>query len=56
MRWKNLRKSEHVERRRGSGGGGKGVAMGGGIGAIIMALIAIFVSNTAFPNSSTMTA
>ena len=42
MRWKNLRKSEHVERRRGSGGG-KGIAMGGGIGAIIMALIAIFV-------------
>lgn len=41
MRWKNLRESEHVERRR--GGGGKGVAMGGGIGAIIMAIIAIFV-------------
>ncbi len=43
MRWKNLRESENVERRR--GGGGKGVAMGGGIGAIIMAIIAIFVLN-----------
>lgn len=41
MRWKNLRKSENVERRRGSGG--KGAAMGGGLGAIIMALIAIFI-------------
>jgi len=40
MRWEKLRKSEHTERRR---GGGKGAAMGGGIGAIIMALIAIFI-------------
>lgn len=41
MRWEKLRKSENVERRR--GGGGKGVAMGGGLGAIVMAVIAIFV-------------
>lgn len=40
MRWENLRRSENNERRRGDGG--KGVAMGGGIGAIIMAAIAIF--------------
>lgn len=40
MRWKNLRKSENAERRR--GGGGK-AAMGGGLGAIVMALVAIFL-------------
>lgn len=40
MRWEKLRSSENTERRR---GGGKGVAMGGGLGAIIMAVIAIFV-------------
>lgn len=40
MRWENLRRSENNERRR--GGGGKGVAMGGGLGAILMAAIAIF--------------
>lgn len=40
MRWKNLRKSENVERRR---GGGKKAAMGGGLGAIVMALVAIFI-------------
>ncbi|MGJ8697491.1 MAG: KPN_02809 family neutral zinc metallopeptidase [Verrucomicrobiaceae bacterium] len=44
MRWKKLGRSENVERRRGSsGGGGRPVAMGGGLGMIIMALIAIFV-------------
>ncbi len=43
MRLEGQRESQHVERRR--GGGGKKVAMGGGIGAIIMALIAIFVMN-----------
>jgi len=42
MRWKNLKKSQNVERRHG-GSGGKNVAMGGGLGALIMALIAIFV-------------
>lgn len=42
MRWKELKKSENVERRRGSGGGGR-AAVGGGLGAIIMALVAIFV-------------
>lgn len=40
MRWENLRKSENTERRR--GGGGRAV-IGGGIGTIIMAVIAIFV-------------
>jgi len=40
MRLEGQRESKNVERRR---GGGKGVAMGGGIGAIIMAIIAIFV-------------
>lgn len=40
MRWKNLRESENSERRR---GGGRGTAAKGGIGAIIMAVIAIFV-------------
>ena len=40
MRWKNSRQSQHVDDRRGKGGG---KVMGGGIGAIIMALIAIFI-------------
>lgn len=45
MRWKKLGLSKNVERRRGrsSGGGGRPIAMGGGMGMIIMALIAIFV-------------
>ncbi|MDA8974963.1 neutral zinc metallopeptidase [Akkermansiaceae bacterium] len=45
MRWKKLGQSKNVERRRGrsSGGRGRPIAMGGGIGIIIMALIAIFV-------------
>ena len=42
VRWKNARRSENVEDHRG-GGGGRKVAVGGGIGGIIMALIAIFV-------------
>ncbi len=41
MRLENQRESQHVERRR--GGKGKRAAMGGGLGAIIMAIIAIFV-------------
>jgi len=40
MRWKNLRASENTERRR---GGGRGAAAKGGLGALIMAVIAIFV-------------
>ncbi len=45
MRWKKLGRSENVEHRRGpaGGGGGRPVAMGGGLGMIIIALIAIFV-------------
>ncbi|MDB4538249.1 neutral zinc metallopeptidase [Akkermansiaceae bacterium] len=40
MRWEKLRRSKNVEHRR--GGGGK-IAMGGGLGTIVLALIAIFV-------------
>lgn len=39
MRWKNLRKSSHVERRQ----GGRKAALGGGVGTIVIALIAMFV-------------
>lgn len=44
MRWKNLRKAgadSRIERRRGAGAGGKVVK--GGLGSILMAVIAIFV-------------
>lgn len=41
MRWQLGRRSDNVEDRRGSGGGG--VAIGGGIGTIILALIALFL-------------
>ena len=37
-----MRQSKNVEHRRGSGGG-KGIALKGGLGSIIMAIIAIFV-------------
>lgn len=40
MRWKNARQSQNIDDRRRKR---SGKAMGGGIGAIIMALIAIFV-------------
>ncbi len=40
MRWKNARQSQNVDDRRGKR---SGKVMGGGIGAIIMALIAIFI-------------
>ncbi len=40
MRWKNARRSKNIDDRRGKGGG---LAIGGGIGGIIMALIAIFL-------------
>jgi len=42
MRWKKLRRGTNVEHRR-EGGGGGGIGLKGGIGGIIMALIAIFV-------------
>lgn len=42
MRWELGRRSDNVEDRRGSGGGG-GIAIGGGIGTIILALIALFL-------------
>jgi predicted metalloprotease len=44
MRWKELGRSKNVEHRRGGkSGGGRPIAMGGGLGTIIIALIAIFV-------------
>ena len=42
MRWKGARKSQNVEDRRAIAGGKK-VALGGGIGGIIAALIAVFI-------------
>ncbi|MEB3160416.1 MAG: neutral zinc metallopeptidase [Synechocystis sp.] len=38
MRWQFGRRSDNIEDRRGSGGG---MAIGGGIGTIILALIAL---------------
>lgn len=42
MRWKDLRQSNNIEDQRGAGGGGprRGLAVGGGMGAIVIALIA----------------
>ncbi|MGK0185106.1 MAG: putative metalloprotease [Verrucomicrobiales bacterium] len=47
MRWKQARRSQNVEDRRGRSprGGGGGKVVGGGIGTIVVALIAIFVLN-----------
>ncbi|MDA7863662.1 neutral zinc metallopeptidase [Akkermansiaceae bacterium] len=42
MRWKKLGRSKNVEHRRGGPGGSRPVAMGGGLGMIIIALIAVF--------------
>jgi len=42
MRWVGRRQSSNVEDRRGMSGGGK-MTVGGGIGAIIIALIALFL-------------
>ncbi|MBU3743705.1 MAG: metalloprotease [Sediminibacterium sp.] len=41
MRWLGNKESDNVDDRR--GGGGKGLAMGGGIGTIIIALIYLFM-------------
>ena len=41
MRWIGNKESDNVEDRR--GGGGKGVAMGGGIGGIVIVLIYLFM-------------
>lgn len=44
MRWKGREQSDQVEDRRGRGPGGKGLAVGGGgIGVLIIALIAVFL-------------
>lgn len=42
MRWQGGRRSDNVEDRRGSGGGGKGLALGG-LGTVAIALIAMFL-------------
>ncbi len=42
MRWKKLRQSKNVEHRRGSSAG-RGLALKGGFGTLIMAIIAIFI-------------
>lgn len=39
MKWKGRRSSANVEDRRGQGGGGKGLAVGGGLGGIVLILI-----------------
>lgn len=42
MRWERGRRSENIEDRRGTRLGGKGL-IGGGIGAVVVALIAVFL-------------
>jgi predicted metalloprotease len=43
VRWRSGRQSENVEDRRGgSGFGGRGVAIGGGLGGIVVLLLALF--------------
>ena len=44
MRWKDLRKSKNVEDRRGEGG--RGLALGGGIGTMILLLVLSFIFKT----------
>ena len=46
MRWKNLRRSQNVENRRGQRaprGGGRPMALGGGCGTIVIMLLLVFV-------------
>ncbi|WP_033543569.1 KPN_02809 family neutral zinc metallopeptidase [Planococcus sp. CAU13] len=43
MKWKGRRASANVEDRRGRGGGGKGLAVGGGLGGIVLVLIITFL-------------
>jgi predicted metalloprotease len=42
MRWESGRRSENIEDRRGMSAGGKGL-IGGGVGAVVVALIALFL-------------
>jgi predicted metalloprotease len=39
MRWEGRRQSENVEDRRGAGGGRGGMALGGGLGMLVLALV-----------------
>lgn len=43
MKWRGRRGSANVEDRRGQGGGGKGLAVGGGLGGIVLVLIITFL-------------
>jgi hypothetical protein len=43
MRWEGDRESENVEDQRGVMGGGRGIAIGGGVGTLILALIVWFL-------------
>nr|XP_061806059.1 uncharacterized protein YpfJ-like [Nerophis lumbriciformis] len=46
MRWKDLRKSRNVEDRRAQGGRGGGIALGGGLGTMILLLVLSFIFKT----------
>lgn len=39
MRWESGRRSVNIEDQRGMGGGGRGMAVGGGVGTVVLALI-----------------
>ncbi|MCE7934087.1 MAG: flagellar biosynthesis protein FlgM [Chlorobi bacterium CHB2] len=43
MRWRDLRQSSNIEDQRGQGGPRRGLAVGGGMGAIVIALLAYFL-------------
>lgn len=43
MKWRGRRGSANVEDRRGQGGGGRGLAVGGGLGGIVLVLIITFL-------------
>ena len=43
MRWRRIRKSSNVEDRRGSGGMGRGVKVGGGLGTILLIVLGLFL-------------
>jgi predicted metalloprotease len=41
MRWRDQRQSENIEDQRGSGGGGRRIAIGGGLGGIVVLVLAL---------------
>lgn len=43
MRWRDLRQSSNIEDQRGQGGSRRGLAVGGGMGTIVIALLAYFL-------------